>query len=219
MIRDYDAPEPEKTPEPKDHWNRPELIRDYDNAVVKALIDNFLLDWNRPELIRDYDSIFLCSKKSYYLFDWNRPELIRDYDSRRASRCSSLISLKQTWIDKGLRRSRHRLMVSIGLSHWNRPELIRDYDVRSLNRSRCRWCRLKQTWIDKGLRRAFHQIFKSAFHELKQTWIDKGLRPNAETGCLRRRSLKQTWIDKGLRRTFARRACVAIFQIETDLNW
>ena len=37
------------------HWNRPELIRDYDQLTIHSAISPCRRNWNRPELIRDYD--------------------------------------------------------------------------------------------------------------------------------------------------------------------
>ena len=113
------------------NWNRPELIRDYDicnNAWVKLFSSALKQTWIDKGLRRIGQ---LGSNTSYSGRDWNRPELIRDYDrvERYRQYFDLYVALKQTWIDKGLRRvviadhCVHPLRV-----YWNRPELIRDYD-------------------------------------------------------------------------------------------
>ena len=135
------------------HWNRPELIRDYDprltvvisdgaklkqtwidkglrRGVTALFLHQYFLHWNRPELIRDYDQDTAGLVGEFFYTNWNRPELIRDYDSGGLEIYGNkfLFSLKQTWIDKGLRRLHIFRRYSKSIKNWNRPELIRDYD-------------------------------------------------------------------------------------------
>ena len=109
------------------HWNRPELIRDYD-LLDRYIVHQSKTNWNRPELIRDYDLSTCCVIQTLREY-WNRPELIRDYDCVVLKCCLEPNRLlKQTWIDKGLRPRWCTRPYGQGL-HWNRPELIRDYDL------------------------------------------------------------------------------------------
>ena len=209
------------------HWNRPELIRDYDTGRLDCLpCAQMVWDWNRPELIRDYDIPNVCWG---FLGAMRLKQTWIDKGLRQNSAFSIsdefYFVLKQTWIDKGL-RPQTQLTLSRPRRHWNRPELIRDYDFNQFHfifTFISYWNRpelirdyddyfvgatqqsadpLKQTWIDKGLRPPSILLMEShpEFTGLKQTWIDKGLRQIiCGINVVNTILLKQTWIDKGLR--------------------
>ena len=187
----------------KHHWNRPELIRDYDRVEFALRCYFHVRHWNRPELIRDYDM-------KIWLFELSWNFLLKQTwidKGLRLERIYSILKffnlLKQTWIDKGLRPGTFSAP-STCIIHWNRPELIRDYDLAWVGISKDSgndwnrpeligdydllndaWldrydCALKQTWIDKGLRHVQQLIpLLRCQLVLKQTWIDKGLRPSS----------------------------------------
>ena len=203
MIRDYDHLVGVQQCIAEMHWNRPELIRDYDGPVwfscspprsplkqtwidkglrrlsAKDRCVGVIFYWNRPELIRDYDPV-LVAHGQILLWYWNRPELIRDYDPH--CRWWSCRRATAHWNRPELIRDYDPLNAfprqAASYSNWNRPELIRDYDQPSgVAHFIVYTSKLKQTWIDKGLRRIAVFVLTDNFTgQLKQTWIDKGLR-------------------------------------------